>query len=97
MALTATLRRTRAARTKAKMLPDAREFQAASRMTQVAIGLPVLVLALPLGACGAQRLIPRAFCAITAYQPYRDVQARRLGWAAFQAVLAAHNCHQARR
>ena len=76
-------------------------------MRPVATVLLVLVLALPLGACGStgaggspskgQQAISGAFCAITAYQLYRDVKAHRLGWAAFQAVLAQHNCRQAFR
>jgi hypothetical protein len=76
-------------------------------MRRVAAVLLVLVLALPLGACGStaaggspskgQRVISGAFCAITAYQLYRDVRDHRMGWAAFQAVLAAHNCRQAFR
>ena len=74
-------------------------------MRPLAIVLVVLALALPLGACGSsgaggspsrgQRLISGAFCAITAYQLYRDVRAHRMGWAAFQAVLAQHNCRNA--
>jgi hypothetical protein len=65
-------------------------------MRRVAIALAVLVLALPIGACSSRthRVISGAFCAITAYQLYRDVKAHRLGWAAFQAVLATHNCRQ---
>jgi hypothetical protein len=69
--------------------------------------LLVLVLALPLAACGSthvggspsrsQRAISGAFCAITAYQLYNDVRAHRLGWAAFQGFLAQHNCRQAFR
>jgi hypothetical protein len=65
-------------------------------MRRVATVFLVLALALPLGACGStsQRAISGAFCAITAYQLYRDVKAHRMGWAAFQAVLAQHNCRQ---
>jgi hypothetical protein len=75
----------------------------------LAIVLSVLVLALPLAACGssttagrisgggASRVISVAFCAVTAYSLYRDVRAHRLGWAAFQAVLAHHNCKNAFR
>ncbi len=76
-------------------------------MNPVATLLLVLVLALPLSACGSSaaggspsrshRVISGAFCAITAYQLYHDVKAHRLGWAAFQAVLAQHNCRQAFR
>ena len=76
-------------------------------MRPVVTVLLVLVLALSLGGCGSsgaggspskgQRVISGAFCAITAYQLYRDVKAHRLGWAAFQAVLAQHNCRQAFR
>lgn len=76
-------------------------------MRPLATLLLVLVLALPLGACGStgvggspskgQRIISGTFCAITAYALYRDVRAHRLGWAAFQAVLAQHNCRQAFR
>jgi len=76
-------------------------------MRSVAAVLLVLVLALPLGACGSsgaggspskgQRAISGAFCAITAYQLYRDVKAHRMGWAAFQAVLAQHSCRNAFR
>lgn len=76
-------------------------------MRLVAAVLLVLVLALPLGACGStgaggspskgQRVISGTFCAITAYQLYRDVRGHRLGWAAFQAVLAHHNCRHAFR
>jgi len=71
----------------------------------IATGLLVLVTALSLGPCGSAgaggsrlgggRVISGAFCAITAYQLYRDVRAHRLGWAAFQAVLAHHNCRNA--
>jgi hypothetical protein len=74
-------------------------------MRLIATVLLVLALALPLEACGSsgtgvspskgQRAISGAFCALTAYQLYRDVKAHRLGWAAFQAVLAQHNCRQA--
>jgi hypothetical protein len=65
----------------------------------LATALAVLLLALPLAACGSRthRTISAAFCAITAYQLYRDVRAHRLGWAAFKGALAAHNCHQAFR
>ena len=65
-----------------------------------------LALALPLGACGAgsygaasggHHVIAKIFCVVTAYQLYRDVRAHRLGWAAFQAVLAHHNCRNAFR
>ena len=76
-------------------------------MRLLATVLLVVVLALPLAACGSsgaggspsksQRVISGAFCAVTAYQLYRDVKAHRLGWAAFQAVLARHNCTQAFR
>ncbi|MBV9197322.1 MAG: hypothetical protein JO168_24570 [Solirubrobacterales bacterium] len=76
-------------------------------MKLIATVLLVVVLALPLVACGStsaggspsksQRVISGAFCAITAYQLYHDVKAHRLGWAAFQAVLAQHNCRQAFR
>jgi hypothetical protein len=82
-------------------------FYAKGGMRMLAAVLLVLVLALPIGACGStaaggsasksQRVISGAFCAITAYQLYRDVKAHRLGWAAFQAVLAQHNCRQAFR
>ena len=70
-----------------------------ARMRPVAVTLVVLVLSLPLGACSSRthRVISGTFCAITAYQLYRDVKAHRLGWAAFQAVLATHNCRQAFR
>jgi len=37
----------------------------------------------------------KVFCALSAYALYRDVRAHRLGWAAFQAILAHHNCKQA--
>jgi hypothetical protein len=76
-------------------------------MRPVTTALLVLVLALPLGACGStgvvgspskgQRVVSGAFCAITAYQLYRDVKAHRMGWAAFQAVLAQHSCRNAFR
>jgi hypothetical protein len=68
-------------------------------MRPIATALAVLVLALPLGACGSKthRVISGTFCAVTAYQLYRDVKAHRLGWAAFQGALAAHNCRQAFR
>ena len=68
-------------------------------MRPIATALAVLVLALPLGACSSRthRIISGAFCAVTVYQLYRDVKAHRLGWAAFQGVLAAHNCHVAFR
>ena len=69
--------------------------------------LLVLALALPLAACGSSgsggspsnghRIISAAFCAVTAYRLYEDVKAHRLGWAAFQAVLAQHSCRQAFR
>jgi hypothetical protein len=65
----------------------------------------VFVLTLPLAACGSSgvsgapsrshRLVSGAFCAVSAYQLYHDVKAHRLGWAAFQALLAHHNCRQA--
>jgi hypothetical protein len=66
-------------------------------MRPIATALAVLVLTLPLAACGSKthRLISGAFCAVTVYQLYRDVKAHRLGWAAFQGALSAHNCHQA--
>lgn len=74
-------------------------------MRALATALVVLVLALPLAACGStraggssfhsHRIISGAFCAITVYQLYHDVKAHRLGWAAFQALLAHHNCRNA--
>ena len=77
------------------------------RRRAVATVLLVVVLTLPLLACGSSgaagstskshRVISGAFCAVTAYQLYHDVKAHRLGWAAFQAVLAQHNCRQAFR
>jgi hypothetical protein len=68
-------------------------------MRSVATMLAVLVLALPLSACGAKtsRLISGVFCAVTVYHLYRDVKAHRMGWAAFEGVLAAHNCKRAFR
>jgi len=74
-------------------------FYAAGGMRVLATALAVLLLALPLGACGSRthRVISGTFCALTAYQLYKDVRAHRMGWAAFQAVLAAHNCRQAFR
>ena len=81
------------------MRPTCAVFYAEGRMRPIATALAVLVLALPLGACGSKthRIISGAFCAITVYQLYRDVKAHRMGWAAFQGVLAAHNCRQAFR
>jgi hypothetical protein len=68
-------------------------------MRPIATALAVLVLALPLSACSSKthRVISGAFCALTVYNLYRDVKAHRLGFAAFQGLLAAHNCHQAFR
>ena len=68
-------------------------------MRPIATILAVLALALPVSACSSttHRLISGAFCAVTAYHLYRDVKAHRLGWAAFQGVLAAHNCRIAFR
>ena len=66
-------------------------------MKRVAIVLVALVLALPLAACGSKtnRVISGLFCAVTVYNLYHDVKAHRLGWAAFQGILAAHNCRVA--
>jgi hypothetical protein len=66
-------------------------------MKAIATALTVLLLALPLSACSSRthRAISGVFCAITIYNFYRDVKHHRLGWAAFQGLLAAHNCHQA--
>ena len=65
----------------------------------------IVTLAVSLAACGraatvgsasgGHHLVAKAFCAFSAYALYRDVRAHRLGWAAFQAVLAHHNCKQA--
>jgi hypothetical protein len=66
-------------------------------MKAIATALAVLVLASPLAACSSRthRVISGAFCALTVYNLYRDVKHHRLGWAAFQGLLAAHNCHRA--
>ncbi|MBV9819863.1 MAG: hypothetical protein JOZ07_16145 [Solirubrobacterales bacterium] len=74
-------------------------------MRPIATVVLVVVLALSLVRCtgtgaggsasGGHRVISGVFCAVTAYQLYHDVRAHRLGWAAFQAVLAQHNCRQA--
>ena len=74
-------------------------FYAVGGMRPVAIALAVLALALPLGACSARthRIISGVFCAVTAYHLYRDVKNHRLGWAAFNGLLAAHNCRLAFR
>jgi hypothetical protein len=76
-------------------------------MRRVVALLLTLVLAFSLAACGragtvgygsgGHHVIARAFCALSAYSLYRDVRAHRLGWAAFQAILAHHNCKQAFR
>jgi hypothetical protein len=68
-------------------------------MRRVAVLLLVVAFALPLTACSSRthRIISGAFCAVTVYQLYHDVKAHRMGWAAFQGLLAAHNCHQAFR
>ena len=68
--------------------------------------LPLLVataLAVSVGACGGggrssaggHHVVAKFFCAVSVYALYRDVRAHRLGWAAFQAILARHNCRQA--
>jgi hypothetical protein len=74
-------------------------FYADAGMRSLATALTVLALALPVGACSAttHRIISGAFCAVTAYHLYRDVKNHRLGWAAFNALLAAHSCRQAFR
>ena len=82
-----------------RVRPTGGLFYAEGGMRVVATVLAVLVLSLPLSACSSttHRVISGTFCALTAYQLYRDVKAHRMGWAAFQAVLAAHNCRQAFR
>jgi len=74
------------------------------RLTTV---LLVIAFALPIAACGSSssgassskghHIISGVFCAVTVYSLYRDVKAHRLGWAAFQALLAHHNCRVAFR
>jgi hypothetical protein len=74
-------------------------FYADAGMRPVAIALAVLALAVPVGGCSAttHRLVSGVFCAVTAYHLYRDVKNHRLGWAAFNGLLAAHSCRQAFR
>jgi hypothetical protein len=74
-------------------------------MRRVVPLLLTLTLAFSLAACeragsvgpasGGHHVVAKAFCAFSAYALYRDVRAHRLGWAAFQAILAHHNCKQA--
>jgi hypothetical protein len=76
-------------------------------MRRVVAVLLTLVLAVSLAACGragtvgsasgGHHVVAKAFCALSAYALYRDVRAHRLGWAAFQAILAHHNCKLAFR
>lgn len=74
-------------------------------MSRIVPLLLTLVLAFSLAACGraatvgsasgGHHVVAKVFCAFSAYALYRDVRAHRLGWAAFQAILAHHNCKQA--
>ncbi len=74
-------------------------------MRRLATLLLIFAFALPVAACGSSssgssasgghHIISKVFCAVTVYSLYRDVRAHRLGWAAFQALLAHHNCRLA--
>ncbi len=74
-------------------------------MRRIVALLLTVVLAFSVAACGragvvgsasgGHHVVAKVFCALSAYALYRDVRAHRLGWAAFQAVLAHHNCKQA--
>lgn len=76
-------------------------------MRRVVALLFTLSLAVSVAACGragtarsgsgGHHVVAKAFCALSAYALYRDVRAHRLGWAAFQAILAHHNCRLAFR
>jgi hypothetical protein len=76
-------------------------------MRRVVPLLLTVVLAFSLAACGrggtfgsasgGHHVIAKAFCAFSVYALYRDVREHRLGWAAFQAILAHHNCKHAFR
>jgi len=75
-------------------------------MRRVVPLLLTLALTFSLAACGragagsasgGHHVVAKGFCALSAYALYRDVRAHRLGWAAFQAILAHHNCKQAFR
>jgi hypothetical protein len=61
-----------------------------------------IAVALPLAGCGSSsssgshhHVLSDIFCAVSVYSAYKDVKHHKLGWAAFQGLLAAHNCHQA--
>lgn len=73
--------------------------QAMTRLKLAALLLVVVSAITTVTACSARayRATSGAFCAVNVYRLYRDYQHHHIGWAAFEGVVAAHNCHQAFR